>query len=401
MLQVVRLFLMGGNTTFTVSSASATQTISGSIAESSASGITKTGLGTLVLSGANSYTGGTTVSGGTLRIPNSALPGSTTAISSGAVLEYNDSATLTQPSFTFTGSGTLRKTGAGLLVFGGQGNVNVSLAAGSLIDVQGGELVGTSSYQGIWAANQASLNIASGATFDAVEGGPNGTLQIDALTGAGSFTGGYFGAFGAVTTATVGVAGGSGNFSGSLADDINAHLAIVKQGTGTEMLNGFNTYTGGTVVNGGILAVNGSTAGAVNVNNNGTLGGNGIVAGLVTVASGGILSPGNSPGVLTVGSLALESGAQTDIQVGGVARGSFYDAVVSRGATTLGGALNVSLINNFKPVAGAAFDILDWGTLTGTFGSIALPPLSAGLAWDTSQLYTTGIFKSLPRWRRR
>ena len=76
------LFLMGGNTMFTVSSAGIIKTISGSIAESSASGITKTGLGTLILSGANSYTGGTTVSAGTLRISNLALPGSTAAISS-------------------------------------------------------------------------------------------------------------------------------------------------------------------------------------------------------------------------------------------------------------------------------------------------------------------------------
>jgi hypothetical protein len=137
--------------------------------------------------------------------------------------------------------------------------------------------------------------------------------------------------------------------------------------------------------------VNGSIAGVVNVTNNATLGGSGNVAGLVTVASGGALSPGNSPGVLTVGSLALQSGAQTDIELGGNTRGSLYDAVVSSGAATLNGTLNVALINNFKPVAGAAFDILDWGTLTGTFSSMSLQPLTGSVAWDTSQLYTTGV----------
>jgi fibronectin-binding autotransporter adhesin len=167
-------------------------------------------------------------------------------------------------------------------------------------------------------------------------------------------------------------------------------LAIVKNGAGTQTLSGVNTYTGGTVVNGGKLVVNGSIAGAVNVNNNATLGGSGNVAGLVTVATGGALSPGNSPGVLTVGSLALQSGAQTDIELGGDTRGSLYDAVVSNGTATLNGALNVALINNFKPVAGAAFDILDWGTLMGTFSSIALQPLTGGVAWDTSQL-STGV----------
>jgi hypothetical protein len=57
---------------------------------------------------------------------------------------------------------------------------------------------------------------------------------------------------------------------------------------------------------------------------------------------------------------------------------------------SLGGALNVSLINNFTPAPGQAFDILDWGSRSGTFASINLPMLS-GLAWNTSQLYTSGM----------
>ncbi len=122
------LFLMGGNTTFTVSMGNA-ETIAGSIAQSNTSSITKAGPGTLVLSATNSYTGGTTVTGGDLQIPNLALPGSTASVSLGAVLEYNDSGNLTQPTFTYTGTGILRKTGAGKLIFGGQGNINVNFSA--------------------------------------------------------------------------------------------------------------------------------------------------------------------------------------------------------------------------------------------------------------------------------
>ena len=55
------LFLMGGNTTFNVTLPNTTEVIAGSIAQSAASSITKTGLGTLVLSAANNYSGGTTV----------------------------------------------------------------------------------------------------------------------------------------------------------------------------------------------------------------------------------------------------------------------------------------------------------------------------------------------------
>jgi hypothetical protein len=57
---------------------------------------------------------------------------------------------------------------------------------------------------------------------------------------------------------------------------------------------------------------------------------------------------------------------------------------------SLDGTLQVSLINDFTPTAGQSFDIVDWGSLSGTFASIHLPTLS-GLAWNTSQLYTTGV----------
>ena len=97
----------------------------------------------------------------------------------------------------------------------------MSFSTGALIDVQQGTLVGTSSYQGVWANNRASVNIAGDAAFDAVEGGPAGTLQFDALTGAGSFTGGYS-RFDAMTTATMGIADGGGTFSGSIGDDAGA-----------------------------------------------------------------------------------------------------------------------------------------------------------------------------------
>jgi hypothetical protein len=50
------------------------------------------------------------------------------------------------------------------------------------------------------------------------------------------------------------------------------------------------------------------------------------------------------------------------------------------------------LFNDFVPVLGDRFDILNWGTLIGTFGVIdsSRAVLPAPLVWDTSQLYLTG-----------
>jgi len=60
---------------------------------------------------------------------------------------------------------------------------------------------------------------------------------------------------------------------------------------------------------------------------------------------------------------------------------------------TLGGTLNVSLINlgTFAPAAGNTFHILYWGSLTGVFANVNLAPLPGGLTWDQTQLYSAGM----------
>ncbi len=70
---------------------------------------------------------------------------------------------------------------------------------------------------------------------------------------------------------------------------------------------------------------------------------------------------------------------------------SSFDKLVVSGNLTLGGTLSVSLLSGYSPAAGAIFDILDWGTLTGTFSTLQLPPLTGSLAWNTTGLYTDGV----------
>jgi len=69
---------------------------------------------------------------------------------------------------------------------------------------------------------------------------------------------------------------------------------------------------------------------------------------------------------------------------------NFGKGVVA-GQLVCGGTLQVSLVNGFSPALGNSFDILDWGTRSGTFSNLQLPVLSAPLIWNTSQLYSTGV----------
>src|ERR1700733_12957714 len=78
------------------------------------------------------------------------------------------------------------------------------------------------------------------------------------------------------------------------------------------------------------------------------------------------------------------------LQLGGDTPGSYSKLDVA-GGLSLSGKLTVSLVNGFSPSLGNSFDLLDWGSLSGHFSSVGLPALSAGLAWNSTQLYTTGV----------
>ncbi len=108
------------------------------------------------------------------------------------------------------------------------------------------------------------------------------------------------------------------------------------------------------------------------------------------VTFAGTFSPGLSPTVTSAGSISLAASNTLVMEIGGTTAGSTYDQIQASGALDLGGVLQISLINGYVPSAGQSFDILNWGSINGTFSSINLPTL-AGLSWNTSQLYTTGV----------
>ncbi|EMH4033307.1 autotransporter outer membrane beta-barrel domain-containing protein [Serratia marcescens] len=117
-------------------------------------------------------------------------------------------------------------------------------------------------------------------------------------------------------------------------NDISGHGGLTKQGIGTLVLTGNNTYAGPTLVNQGRLAVNGSITSAVSVQNGGIVGGSGTV-GSLTARQGGTVAPGNSIGTLNVaGNVSFEPGSRYAVEVGPNGQS---DRIQSGGSATIGG----------------------------------------------------------------
>jgi hypothetical protein len=103
----------------------------------------------------------------------------------------------------------------------------------------------------------------------------------------------------------------------------------------------------------------------------------------------GDLRPGNSPATVTYdGNMFLGNSSQTVMELGGTAPGE-HDQVIVTGHLTLGGRLDVELVNGYAPKPGDTFDLFE-GDASGAFSSVSLPSLPSGMTWDTSHLQSSG-----------
>jgi autotransporter-associated beta strand protein len=369
------------NEILTVGVNSGSGTFSGAIQGPLTIALVKTGTGTEILSGNNTYSGATTVNAGKVTFSNQLIPSTAVSIAAGATLEYAVSTGnlfRQQNNVTFTGGGTLLKSGAGEIIFGGpSGSVAWQFSGGALIDVEGGNLTGGSFVQDLWTSNLSDLNVAAGAEFDGVEA----NVRVSALTGSGTLTTGYPGA--GYVTFTIGVNNGSGTFAGIIADGGGAGN-LTKVGSGAQTLSGANTYSGTTTISAGTLLIDNNTSSSNFNLNGGTLGGTGSVGPVTDAGPGGFINPGDAgPGTLTVAGATLTPAVTFTAEL---ASGGNDQLTTVGGTLNLGGAtLNVALLNGFVPSFGSTFTIVS-ATAGGTIN-----PQFAGLADGSTFSPTPGV----------
>jgi autotransporter-associated beta strand protein len=162
--------------------------------------------------------------------------------------------------------------------------------------------------------------------------------------------------------------------------------SVFKAGAGTLTLAGTNSYSGATTNTGGQLLINGSLGTNNVLISGGTLGGGGVIRGAVTVQAGGALSPGNAVlgvvGALTINnSLAL--GGTTLIKLNKAA--ATNDSVRGVSAIAYSGTLTVTNLGGTL-ADGDSFKIFYATNNSGSFATLNLPALGAGLAWNTTGL---------------
>ncbi|EHW0870563.1 autotransporter outer membrane beta-barrel domain-containing protein, partial [Salmonella enterica] len=235
--------------------------------------VVKSGDETLTLSGSNTYTGGTTINDGTL------IATSVDALGSGdvtdnAVLELNTGGDFDN---AISGSGQVVKSGDETLTLSGTNSyTDGTLISGGTLVATNLEALGTGD-----VTNNATLELNTGGTFDNAISGSGQVVKSgdDALTlsGSNTYTGGTTISGGTLIATSVDALGSGDvtdnavlelNTGGTFDNAISGSGQVVKSGDKTLTLSGSNTYTGGTTISGGtLIASNVEALGSGNIDN--------------------------------------------------------------------------------------------------------------------------------------
>ena len=363
------------------------------------------GAGIVELNAANTYGGGTTVTGGTLQGTTTSLQG---AMTNNAAVVFDQAGDGTYAG-VMIGGGAVTKAGAGTVTFSGNNTYGggTTVTAGTLalghaegagtgaINMNGGNLefntAGSPDFDNAVTATLAfDLTVAQDATLSGAISGGGAVTKLGAGTltfsGANNYTGGTTVTAGTLQGTTTSLQGAMTNNAavvfdqagdGTYAGAISGGGSVAKNGAGTVTFSGANTYGGGTTVTGGTLqgtttslqgdmtnnaavvfdqAGDGTYAGAIS--GGGSVAKNG--AGTVTFSGANTYGGGTTvnAGTLVVNG-SLGAGLAT-IEPGTTLAGSgqIGGNVLSRGTTAPGNSIDTLRVDgNYTLAAGGTLDV--------------------------------------------
>lgn len=391
-----------------INATTGTSTISSTLAGSA--GFTKSGTGTLSLTGANTISGDAihTANAGTLSLGNvNALQNAT--LDTGAVGTQS-------VAFAVAGTNTYNVgglKGTNALDIGGN---TLSVGANNQSTEYSGGIAGTGG--NLRKTGSGSLTLVGASSY-------SGTTEIQAgtlIVGNGGATGDLGGTSGVTNNATLEFKRSSNYTFGSV---ITGTGAVTQSGSGTTTLSAENSYSGGTSINAGALAVTNTTgsatgSGNVQAGSGSVILGTGIIApasgSSVILGSGATVRVGNASGDTTGKILTFKPASgviTTTFQTGSIfefdlfsgaglgdqsGTASAADYFRTGGNLVIDSGVKLRVNSSMSGFAeNDTWRLLDWNTLggsapTGTFNTalLELPALTSGLGWDLSLLYTAG-----------
>jgi len=401
--------------------------------------------GTWTFSKANTYSGDTLVSSGTLNLSNSLAIQNSAFDTSGAGIVTITPATLTLGGLKgSTNLNSVMTTGTLTALTLNPGAGVTDTYSGGIADGASGMtltksglgmqiLSGTNTYTGITTVSAGTLEFAnlSALNFGASTTATQLTTASGATTAFGVGTGGFTSAqinslsTSLITNATATTGFKNGSFIGfdttgadftygtaitnATSTGTNV-LGLTKLGSNALILTGTNTYTGATTVTAGTLIVNGSLASGstVTVGTNtavATLAGNGTISGsIVTATTGGNVAhvaPGataGTVGTLHVGNLGFTIGNNTvfdyDLTNVTTVGGAANDLIsMTGGALTIGGTATFNFNNSLVTTTGSYTLLTGAGSVAGfsaaNFYATNTGSLTATFSADATSIYVT------------
>jgi len=350
--------------------------------------VVKSGSGTLVLNGINTYTGQTTLAGGYLEIgaDHNLGPGPLEFQSGGFGLIVTSSLAMTRPIILTSAYRDFRMENSSTCTLNGvvSGSGSFIVHEGTLRPTATNTFSSSPQVSGGTISIREDANLGAGSTLYMTGGG----LRVEQTTSSSrDFSLGGGGEFDVLPGQTFTMDQG---FSGSgIIGKYGGGILEITQASGVDPANTDLFIHDGLVLanNASGSLLNGSD---VEVRSGGTLGGTGILAGLTQVQDGGTISPGVSPGILTVGSVIFSNGSTFDVELGGLTPGSGHDQLIVSSSAVLAGTLTLSYTNGFSATRGDSFDVLVGNSITGTFDSV-VPP-ATGELWTVR--YLSGIVRA-------